>query len=78
MAGDPFGYRPNEIANLTDYQIYKIIFHPRKEDGSLDLSDGPTKVISFKELCKTLWAKTGMTDAEMEARFAKEYPSYAG
>lgn len=36
---DKFHLTPEQIANLTDFQIRHLYFHPRKKDGSLDIKE---------------------------------------
>jgi hypothetical protein len=77
LVNDPFFLSFDEIAALTERQIIEILFHPRKDDGSLDLrateARGPS--MPFHEVVFTVWRsrEPDITDAQLVERFKQVY-----
>ena len=74
LVNEPFNLRMEEIAQLTDYQIRRIYFHPRTENGmSIDVnayspnaSRGP---LDYKRAFWESWTDKGATDAEIQSKW---------
>lgn len=72
LVNEPFNLRPWEIAQLTDYQINNIYFHPRTKEGAIDVDAyaKPAKEFSYEDEFRYSWQQKGLSQAEIDAKWA--------
>ncbi len=74
---EPFSKSFAEIAQMTDHQIFTILFHERDEHGAIETmpSKPGDRRISFAELFVTHLVKRGMTRDEAWAKLREDHPN---
>lgn len=71
---EPFNLTLDQIGDLTDYQLLRIYFRPRKGDKT-DRDDEPGQ--SYRDVYEAVWAARGLTPLQIEALYRREFPDGA-
>lgn len=73
LVNEPFNVPLHEIAQLTDYQINNIYFHPRTKEGAIDVyahRPDPGQV-DYEAEFRWSWQQKGATPEEIDAKWAE-------
>jgi hypothetical protein len=77
---EPFNRTPDQVAELTDYQIHELIFHPRDEKGRLSAPEielpGEEDRLSLEEERQLLFGMgqaLGVPEAALRAAWRQKH-----